>query len=155
MQRITSGFLAASLVMLTLPVRAADIESVPVEAIFATSSGFWEESPADVAQDSQPRKGYYKLIALRQPDRTAKVYLQQVAVSDTGLALVESVELEELSALRPYVTDIRPESSNGVTTQPGLFASVFLKTDPAQREPETWTVLIDDLGEIRVERATN
>lgn len=155
MPRTTSAFLAASLTMLTLPVHAADIGTVPVEAIFATSSGFWEEIAADAAANTAPRKGYYKLIALRQPDRTAKVYLQQVAVSEAGLALVESVELEELSVLKPYVTDIRPESSNGVTTQPGLFASVFLKTDPAQREPETWTVLIDDLGEIRVERATN
>jgi len=155
MPRTTSAFLAASLTMLSLPVHAADIGTVPVEAIFATSSGFWEDSPGDVSQDSQPRKGYYKLVAIRQPDRTAKVYLQQVAVTEAGLALVESVELEELSALRPYVTDIRPESSSGITTQPGLFASVFLKTDPGQREPETWTVLIDDLGEIRVERATN
>lgn len=155
MPRVTPGFLVAGFLMLILPARAADIEAVPVEAIFATSSGFWEDAATDATANGEPRKGYYKLIALRQQDRTAKVYLQQIAVSQAGLALVESVELEELSAIKPYVTDIRPESSNGVTTQPGLFASVFLKTDPAQQEPETWTVLIDELGEIRVERATN
>ena len=155
MPRTTSGCLAASFMMFAWPALSADIGAVPVETIFATSSGLWEETPADAAPNSDPRKGCYKLIALRQPDRTAKVYLQQVAVSEAGLTVVESVELEELSSLKPYVTDIRPESSNGITTQPGLFASVFLKTDPAQRESETWTVLIDDLGEIRVERATN
>lgn len=153
--RVKSGLLAAGLLAFGLPAFAEEIEAVPVEAIFVTSSGFWEETPADAPADAQPRRGYYKLVALRQPDRTAKVHLQQIAVSDAGLEVVESIELEELSALRPYVTDIRPESSTGVTAQPGLFATVFLKTDPAQREPETWTVLIDDLGEIRVERATN
>jgi hypothetical protein len=57
--------------------------------------------------------------------------------------------------MKPYVTDIRPENSSGITTQPGLFATVYLKTDPKAAEPESWTVLIDDLGEIKVERATN
>lgn len=150
MPQVKSGLLAAGLLAIAVPAFAADIEAVPVETIFATSSGFWEETA-----ETPPRRGYYKLVALRQPDRTAKVYLQQVAVTDAGLELVESIELEELTALKPYVSDIRPESSSGVTTQPGLFATVFLRTDPAQREPESWTVLIDDLGEIRVERATN
>lgn len=36
-----------------------------------------------------------------------------------------------------------------------MFATVYLKTDPTAREPETWTVLIDDLGDIKVERASN
>ncbi|WP_370869001.1 hypothetical protein [Ectorhizobium quercum] len=148
-----SGLLAAVLAASPiLTALAADIDSVPIETIFATSSGFWEETAAD---SDAPRRGYYKVVALRQPDRTAKVYLQQIAVTEEGLELVNSTELEALSAMKPYVTDIRPENSNGITTQPGLFATVFLKTDPARSESETWTVLIDDLGEIRVERATN
>lgn len=155
MPRSYSGLTAALFLALALPSVAAEIEAVPVETIFATSSGFWEERPADIADNAVPRRGYYKLVAIRQDDRTAKVYLQQIAVTDAGLSLVESAELDEITALKPYVTDIRPESSNGITTQPGLFATIFLKTDPSQRDPESWTVLIDDLGEIRVERATN
>lgn len=155
MRQALSIVLAAGLLISGPAFAAEDIEAVPAEVIFVTSSGFWEDAPLDVADNATPRKGYYKLIALRQPDRTAKVHLQQIAVSDAGLDIVESVELEELSALKPYVTDIRPESSTGIASQPGLFATVFLKTDPAQREPESWTVLIDDLGDIRVERATN
>lgn len=57
--------------------------------------------------------------------------------------------------MKAYVTDIRPETSDGISTQPGLFATVYLKTDPAATEPETWTVLIDDLGDIKIERETN
>lgn len=112
-------------------------------------------SPAEDAAAPTPRRGYYKLIAIRQPDRTAKVYLQQILSSDAGPQVLESVELEEFSAIRPYVTDIRPEDSTGVSRQPGFFATVYLKTDPAEVEPEGWTVLIDEFGEIRVERATN
>lgn len=112
-------------------------------------------SPAEDGAAPTPRRGYYKLIAIRQPDRTAKVYLQQILSSDAGPEVLESVELEEFTAIRPYVTDIRPEDSTGISRQPGFFATVYLKTDPAAVEPEGWTVLIDEFGEIRVERATN
>jgi hypothetical protein len=64
------------------------------------------------------------------------------------------VELQELSDLKPYVTDIRPENSTGIIKEPGLFATVYLKTDP-NAEPDGWIVLIDEFGEISVEKATN
>lgn len=144
------------------PVLAEDIDNLPVTVTFVVSGGLWEE-PGDLpeAGTSTPpaaaagRRGYYKLISVRQPDRTAKVYLQQVAATDAGPELVQSVELEEFSAIKPYVTDIRPEDSSGVARQPGMFATVYLKTSPSDSEPESWTVLIDDLGDIRVERASN
>lgn len=165
------------------PALAEDIDQLPVTATFVISGGAWEgdaetlgaakpatspapapgdaaapaPSPAPPAEAAAPamRSGYYKLIAIRQPDRTAKVYLQQILSSETGPQVLESVELEEFTAIRPYVTDIRPEDSTGVSRQPGFFATVYLKTDPAQIEPEGWTVLIDEFGEIRVERETN
>lgn len=160
------------------PALAEDIDQLPVTATFVISGGFWEgdgetlplsaappaaataESTAAPSQGEtktmpEPRGGYYKLIAIRQPDRTAKIYLQQILSGESGPQVVESVELEEFAAIRPYVTDIRPEDSTGVSRQPGFFATVYLKTDPAQVEPESWTVLIDEFGEIRVERATN
>lgn len=157
---------------------ASDAQILSPQVIFVTSTGYWEESAAqqatpDATQDATPeaaqgatttesalpaplaRKGYYKLIALRAADGTGRIHLQQIAVTPEGPQIVSSAELEEFSALNAYVTDIRPESSTGVTRQPGLFATVYLKTDPTAIEPDTWTVLIDDLGDIKVEPATN
>lgn len=175
---LRAGFLG--LMLAGGPALAEDIDQLPVTATFVISGGSWEgdaetsastppvsptpapapagatvPAPAEGAATPAPRRGYYKLIAIRQPDRTAKVYLQQILSGDAGPQVLESVELEEFSAIRPYVTDIRPEDSTGVSRQPGFFATVYLKTDPAAVEPEGWTVLIDEFGEIRVERATN
>ncbi|WP_112389736.1 hypothetical protein [Rhizobium sp. BE258] len=146
---------------------------LPSAVTFATSTGYWEESKADIAIERTPetsgkpvsadqaaakpgesRHGYYKLFSVRQDDRTSKVYLQQVAQTDGGPQIVSTVELHEFTDLKPYVTDIRPENSTGIIKQPGLFATVYLKTDP-DAEPDGWTVLIDEFGEISVEKATN
>ncbi|MBY3166733.1 hypothetical protein [Rhizobium laguerreae] len=142
---------------------------LPASVIFATSTGYWEddgnapaveraptgvESVANPEGEGTQRHGYYKLFAVRQPDRTSKVYLQQIAQTEAGPAIASTIELQEFSDLKPYVTDIRPENSNGIIKQPGLFATVYLKTDPAA-EPDGWTVLIDEFGDITVEKATN
>ncbi|MBY5459498.1 hypothetical protein EHI47_25815 [Rhizobium leguminosarum] len=142
---------------------------LPASVIFATSTGYWEddgnapavervptgaESVANPEGKAAQRHGYYKLFAVRQPDRTSKVYLQQIAQTETGPAIASTIELQEFSDLKPYVTDIRPENSNGIIKEPGLFATVYLKTDPAA-EPDGWTVLIDEFGDITVEKATN
>jgi len=149
---------------------AQPIEDIlPASIIFATSTGYWEDDgnslPVERAptttqsvstEDAKPqqRHGYYKLFAVRQLDKTSKIYLQQIAQSDAGPAVVSTVELQEMSDLKPYVTDIRPENSSGMIKEPGLFATVFLKTDPAA-ESDGWTVLIDEFGDITVEKATN
>lgn len=155
------------------PAGAQEPELLPLNITFAVSTGYWEgdkgalgmldkdltiEAPeTDTAADggSETRRGYYKLFAVRQADATARIHLQQIALSETGPQLVSSIELEEFSAIKAYVTDIRPESSTGMAASPGLFATVYLKTEPTAQEPESWTVLIDDLGELKVERATN
>ncbi|MCV9997363.1 hypothetical protein OE766_03805 [Pararhizobium sp. YC-54] len=154
------------------PALADDAVLMPANIIFVTSTGYWEESgdPLGVldpngaktaenqpaAQSPAPaRRGYYKLVAVRQPEGNTHVFLQQVALDASGPKIVSSAELEEFSAMKAYVTDIRPETSDGVASQPGLFATVYLKTDPAAGELETWTVLIDDIGDIKVERETN
>ncbi|WP_075289205.1 hypothetical protein [Rhizobium arenae] len=175
MCRILAFSLTAFLAMV-MAGHAADDVLPPANIIFVTSTGFWEESgdplevldltgeaktdetadvPAGKAADAQKQRGYYKLIAVRQPDGNAHIYLQQIASTPEGPKVVTSAELEEFSAMKAYVTDIRPETSDGISTQPGLFATVYLKTDPAATEPETWTVLIDDIGDIRIERETN
>lgn len=160
----------AAFAMAASPAFSSDIDALPVTATFVVSTGFWEEVGGEptgktaskdtpetdnTAADAPARRGYYKLVAIRQPDRTAKVYLQQIALDEAGPQVVESIELEEFTAIKPYVTDIRPEDSTGISRQPGLFATVYLKTDPAATEPESWTVLIDEFGEIKIEKATN
>ncbi|NEJ70912.1 hypothetical protein GR197_10205 [Rhizobium phaseoli] len=142
---------------------------LPASVIFATSTGYWQddgnapdveraptggESVANPEGKATQRHGYYKLFAVRQADRTSKVYLQQVAQTETGPAIASTVELQEISDLKPYITDIRPENSNGIIKEPGLFATIYLKTDPSA-EPDGWTVLIDEFGDITVEKATN
>ena len=155
---------AIALLLLAAPAFAEGEPPVPETITFVVSTGYWEE-PADTqdgetaeapaGKQAEMRRGYYKLIAVRQPDGTAEIHLQQIESTAEGPKIASSTELEEFSALKPYVTDIRPENSSGITTQPGLFATVYLKTDPKAAEPESWTVLVDDLGESRIERATN
>ncbi|UDF29863.1 UNVERIFIED_ORG: hypothetical protein LHK14_00655 [Roseateles sp. XES5] len=169
---MTRSMLASALALLLLasaPALAEDAPPVPEAITFVVSTGFWEEpveddttdaaaaktETAEAATPAALRRGYYKLIAVRQADGTAQIHLQQIEATANGPKIASSTVLEEFSAMKPYVTDIRPENSSGITSQPGLFATVYLKTDPKAQEPESWTVLIDDLGEIKVERATN
>lgn len=160
---MTTIFLVGCSAAIAAPAQDAIL---PASVIFATSTGYWEDdgnapdierAPSAAENVSAPqgkRHGYYKLFAVRQPDRTSKVYLQQIAQTETGPAIASTVELQEISDLKPYVTDIRPENSNGISKQPGLFATIYLKTEPAA-EPDGWTVLIDEFGDITVEKATN
>lgn len=160
---ILAALLFASVV---LPTRAQTetIDALPVSAIFVVSSGMWEEQNLEPAKgaDGQlrpppatPTRGYYKVVAIRQGDGTAKIYLQRIVFTAEGPRLLENVELEEFNRMKSYVTDIRPESSNGASSSPGLFVTVYLKTDPMAKEAESWTILIDELGEMKVEKASN
>ncbi|MDH4412537.1 MAG: hypothetical protein QE484_04485 [Rhizobium sp.] len=158
MKVLTSAALLLAL-HVSSPVMAQEIDQLPLSATFVISGGYWESAPDGAASGETAvqagERGYYKLVAIRQPDRTARIHLQMVASGETGLRLVESVELEEFTAIKPYVTGIRPESMSGVAATPGFFATVYLKTAPGTDRVEEWTVLIDELGDIRVERASN
>lgn len=149
-------FLAAS--SCCVAAQTAGIEAMPTSTIFVTSSGMWEQDslpPKEGAHNPAGTRGYYKLVAMRQPDGTARIYLQQIAYTAAGPELIETVELEEFAQMKAYVTDIRPESSAGASDVPGLFATVHLKTDPKQKEADAWTVLIDELGDMKIEKASN
>ncbi|MGE8103699.1 hypothetical protein ACQKP1_08400 [Allorhizobium sp. NPDC080224] len=145
--------------LFSAPVIADEIAELPVTATFVISGGYWESGPEGVAGVETPveagDRGYYKLVAIRQADRTARIHLQMIASGEAGLRLVESVELEEFTAIKPYVTGIHPESMTGVAATPGFFATVYLRTSPETERVEEWTVLIDELGDIKVERASN
>ena len=160
--------LLAALLLATpvLPARAQTqaIDTLPVSAIFVVSSGMWEDRNLEPVKgpDGQlrpppasPTRGYYKVIAIRQGDGTAKIYLQRIVFTADGPSLLENIELEEFSQMKSYVTDVRPESSNGASASPGLFVTVYLKTDPMAKEADSWTILIDELGEMKVEKASN
>ncbi len=157
---LATTFLAASICC--AQAQTADIEALPASTIFVTSSGMWEqdmlspkEGDAKTPANAPHTRGYYKVVAIRQGDGTAKIYLQQIAYTAAGPSLVETVELEEFTQMKAYVTDIRPESSSGASDVPGLFVTVHLKTDPMQKEADAWTVLIDELGDMKIEKASN
>lgn len=127
---VTKTLLTAALFALSLQAVHAQttptspIEDLPVAAIFVASSGLWEDEPAPAAAATTtatseaappaaapPRRGYYKVVAMRQNDGTARIFLQQIAYTPNGPDLIQTVELEEFSKFKAYVTDIRPESS--------------------------------------------
>lgn len=168
---LQAPFLAALLttVVAISEARAEDVV-LPASIIASTSTGYWQDdgSPANAAAVATPptetaaatpmhaatpqRHGYYKLYAVRQADRTSKVYLQQIAATDDGPQIVSTTELPEITALKAIVTDIRPENSGGIIREPGLFAMVFIKAD-ADADAEVWNVMLDELGEVSVEKA--
>lgn len=100
-------------------------------------------------------EGYYRLSAFEKVDQTSIVFLQKIARSDEGLTQHFTLELEEISTLNAYITDIRLENPNNTSDEIGFSAYVFLKTDPNSSEPETYSVYIDDLDSIYVEPASN
>ncbi len=157
---LATSFLAASLCVAHAQTQGPGIDALPVSTIFVASSGMWEQDANaqdenKSARSAEPTRGYYKVIAMRQTDGTAKIYLQQIAYTANGPSLVETVELEEFTQMKAYVTDIRPESSTGASDVPGLFVTVHLKTNPTQKDADAWTVLIDELGDMKIEKASN
>ncbi|AKI00973.1 hypothetical protein IMCC20628_02274 [Hoeflea sp. IMCC20628] len=150
-------------------------ETVPDRVLFVTSGGFWQDQDEPETEEAAPEtsaeagqtaaepetvtppaaRGYYRLIAIRGEDNKSLVYLQQIALTPQGPESTLTIGLDEINALGGYVTDIRPEDSTGAASQPGFAAYIYLKTDPKVIEPDTWSVYIDELGDIRVEQSSN
>jgi len=142
---------------------AADLaESVSPRILFLTSGGYWETSEensdasAEAAENNtEPQRGYYRLIAIRGADNRSELQLQQIRLTADGPETATSVGIEEINGLGGYITDIRPEDSTGAASRQGFGAYIYLKTDPAVAEPETWALYIDEFGEMLVERSSN
>ena len=155
--------LAPSLPASGFPQEASTLaDALSPRILFLTSGGYWEKT--DDATDSgnasaeakaETQRGYYRLIAIRGEDNRSLVQLQQIALTPEGPELATSIRIDEINSLGGYVTDIRPEDSTGAASQQGFGAYIYLKTDPAVIEPETWAFYIDEFGDIQVERSSN
>lgn len=179
----SAALLAGLLFASALPALAQDIkalaDTLPSRVLFVVSGGFWaetlpdpeemapsdapatEKTEGDANQSSAspdqrtPQRGYYRLIAIRGEDNRSLVFLQRLALGPEGPDLVLSIAVEEINGLGAYVTDIRPENSTGAASQAGFAAFIYLKTDTAVVEPETWAVFVDEFGDVVVEKSTN
>lgn len=141
----------------TQPLNAQTLDDalmLPTRLLFTVSGGFWTE---DIETDGETsvRKGYYRLSAFRRKDNTSTLFLQKIANTDKGPEEVLTLELEEVSEMNAYITDMRPESSTGSSSNVGFAAYIYLKTDPSVVEPATYSVYVDDLDDIYVEQASN
>lgn len=175
--------LAGSLVTTAGPSRAQDLDTeitaISERLLFIVSGGYWEE--AEVAAVTAPeaegepsteekpaeddpaaesteapaappaRRGYFRLVAIRAEDNTSRVYLQQMRLVDTGPQVEMTTDIEEISSQSLYVTNIVQE----VGSAAGFSAFVYAKSDPKLAEPDTWTIFVDEFGELTVEKATN
>lgn len=141
----------------TKPLAAQTLEealTLPTRLLFAVSGGLWTEE-IEVDGVTTTNKGYYRLSAFRREDNTSALFLQKIANTEDGPKEVLTLELEEVSAMNAYITDMRPESSTGGGSGIGFAAYIYLKTDPSVVEPETYSVYVDDLDDIYVEQASN
>ncbi len=121
---------------------------MPAQVLSVVSGGYW-------AGSEEAQRGYYRLVAIRSADNTSRLYLQRIQLAESGPALVDSVEIEAMTDMRAYITDMRPENSTGMAERPGFAAFVYLKLDPAAGEPDTYELFVDDFGDIAFTPASN
>ena len=115
----------------------------PPEITFAISGGLW--------QDASGQKGYYRLFSVRQPDRSARVALQKMAVSQNGATVLSTSEISAISNLHARVTSISPKDPSGAIRGPGFYALVNV-TDERGSSAQTLAVVIDASGSLSVGR---
>lgn len=152
------------------PAIASELDELPPQVTFSISGGRWEDPGESVengivkspklASNAQSaakstRHGYYRLVAVQQPDQTGKVFLQQMQVTDVGSQLIDRVELQEISELHAIITDIRTDDTSGINRSLGFLATVYVKTNPKSADPDSWNVMIDEFGEIQVARESH
>lgn len=181
---LAAAAIAAGLATTPAASQDANGKDVPERVLFVTSGGYWESAAEAVetaggegAEDdagtttpdgsddaagapeaddqSELQRGYYRLIAIRGEDNRSRLALQEIALTPEGPKLVSAAEVPEINALGAYITDIRPENSTGRSSGPGFAAFIYLKTDPDTVEPDTWTLFVDEFGDILVEPSSN
>ncbi|MBW8640332.1 hypothetical protein K1W69_24285 [Hoeflea sp. WL0058] len=127
---------------------AADALSPKVVAV--VSGGRWESSA-----DGDAGSGYYRAVAVRSQDNTSRLYLQKLGLSDGSPTVLDTREIQELTDMSAYITDMRPENSTGVSENAGFVTYVYLKEDPSITEPDTWELFVDEFGDHEFLPASN
>jgi hypothetical protein len=153
-----------------MPLAASELDELAPQVTFSIIGGRWEDpgvavdngivkNPAPLAsspnQIKSIRHGYYRLVAVQQPDQTGKVFLQQMQITDAGPQMMDRVELQEISALHAIITDVRTDGTSGINRSLGFLATVYVKTNPKSADPDSWNVMIDEFGEIEVARESH
>lgn len=153
-----------------MPAKASELDELAPQVTFSISGGRWEDpgesdnngivkSPELKKGTQSPaksiRRGYYRLVAVQQPDKTGKVFLQQMQVTDAGPQLIDRVELQEITDLHGFITDIRTDDTSGSNRSLGFLATVYVKTNQKSADPDSWNVIIDEFGEIQVARESH
>lgn len=167
---------AAAGILVTVPADADEtvIEALSPRILFSISGGYWEKLPdggetesgeaeedgeetpsPDAAAEPAGERGYYRAVAYRSADNSSRLYLQKIRLNDGEPAVLETAEIEEIANEPAFITDLRPENSTGVSATPGFAAFIYLKRDPADAQPETWELFVDEFGERTVNEATN
>lgn len=131
-----------------------DALTLPNGLTFTVSGGYWTEEQ-DVDGQIVETGGYYRLSSIMRADKTSVLILQKIENTQDGPAQALTIDIEEISNMNAFITDMRPESSLGSARTPGFAAYVYLKTDLNTAEPETFSIYIDDLDDIYVEPASN
>jgi hypothetical protein len=131
-----------------------DALTLPNGLTFVVSGGYWTEEQ-DVDGQMVQTGGYYRLSSIMRADKTSMLVLQKIENTEDGPVQALTIDIEEISDMNAFITDVRPESSLGSASAPGFAAYVYLKTDLNTAEPETFSVYIDDLDDIYVEPASN
>lgn len=131
-----------------------DALTLPNGLTFTVSGGYWTQEQ-NVDGQTVETGGYYRLSSIMRADKTSVLVLQKIENTENGPAQALTIEIEEISNMNAFITDMRPESSLGSASTPGFAAYVYLKTDLSTAEPETYSVYIDDLDDIYVEPASN
>lgn len=135
--------------------------AMSTRVLSVVSGGYWEgeietkSADGETATDPVAARGFYRIAALRSMDNTSRLYLQRIRLTDEGPDMVDSVEIEALTEMDAYITDIRPESSTGIAERPGFAAFIYLKIDPKAKEPDTYELFVDEFGDAAFAPATN
>ncbi len=168
-------FAAVALALAVPPALASDdpavlAETTPSRVLSIVSGGYWEaeadaEAEENAGDDSasreegsagnQARRGYYRSVAIRSADNTSRLFLQRIWLSPDGPMLLDSREINALTDLQAYITDMRPENSTGIAKQHGFVTFVYLKRDPQAQEPDTWELYVDEFGDTAFTPASN
>ena len=134
--------LASNYAFSQVPTTEDAIQGILPDVTFMSSGGYWR------APDGQ--NGYYRLLSVRQPDRSARVYIQKIAVTATGVEAIAGTEIEAIGKLHARVTDIRPHDTDGSIKGPGFWANVFVQPPQSKSGSQSWTVFINAQGTLQV-----